>query len=97
AGAAVEVEVGDEEADDQPAEETTRREEWVAGHEVQQSRRPDGRDNADEGFDAEEELDARRLHGRPLEADLKRACRIGRVEARDDRGEALDDRLKGAL
>src|SRR5438093_1931229 len=97
AGPAVEIEVRNEEAEDQPSEQTTDRGQRVAGDQVQQGRPRDGGDDSDERLDAEEELDARRLHRRALEPDLERLRRVGRVEARDDRREALDDRLQGSL
>src|SRR5439155_21177804 len=94
---AVEVAAETLKSNDQPGEQADRGEDWIAGQQIQESRGSDGRDDSDEGFDAEEKLDARGLHGGALQADLKRTRRVCGIEARDDRGESLHDRLQGAL
>src|SRR5712691_5505655 len=97
AGPAAEIEVWDEEPDDQPAEQATDREQRVAGNQVQQRRRRNGADYPDKRLDAEEKLDAGRLHGSALEPDLERPRGVGWVETRDDRREALHDRFQRPL
>src|SRR5207253_11154210 len=90
---AAQIKVRNEEAEKQSADQTTDRVERVSGDQVEQGRCRDAADDRDEGFDAEEELDACRLHRGALQADLEGARRVGRVEPRDDRREAWDDWL----
>src|SRR5256712_1036704 len=80
AGPAVEIEVRNEEAEDQPSEQTTDRGQRVAGDQVQQGRPRDGGDDSDERLDAEEELDARSIHSCALEQSLERLRRVSRVK-----------------
>src|SRR3989441_612188 len=95
AGPVAQVEVRRKEPEDQATEKSSERGERVARHEVQERGARDRAEDANKGLNAEEELDARGLHGGALEANLKRPRRVRRVKARHDRGESRDDRLEG--